>query len=212
MNDKIIEAVVALKGDLSNVVNHNIDMNNAISLFSDGRGYWLTVSTFEELCNCDRAKKMDLTPICTVAEFEEATAKLKASQPRLQEVNPDVIPFKLESGKHGVKMGSGEFGIVLGKYVVYGDGYDILDTIKDRIVEVVLLSDAPDDEFFCPQLGSGFSRIFEECDNLHSVWKKPAKIIKTPQQLEVERLQKLLVDTQTELDKLTQSYTGGLNG
>lgn len=206
MNDKIMEAVVALKGDLSNVVNHHIDINNAISLFSDGDGYWLTISTFEELCNCDRAKKMDLTPICTVAEFEEAATKWKASQSKPQEVNPDVIPLELESGKHAVKLADGKFGIVLGKYVVYEDGYDPLLAVMGEIVEVMVLSRT---EKGAPMLGYGFQHVYNQADVLYSIWKKP---VKTPQQLEIERLQKLLVDTQAELDKLTKSDTGGLNG
>lgn len=212
MNDKIVEAVVALNGDYKNVNNSPVwdRVDGACSIFLDDQGYWLTLSVFESLLNCERTKIGDLTPICTVAEFEEAAAKWRANQPKPQEANPDVITFELESGKHAIKMADGIFGIVLGKYVVYDDGYDTIDTVKDRIVEVVLLSVAPDDEYFYPQLGSGFTGIFEECDNLHSVWKK--KPIKTPQQLEIERLQKLLADTKDELDRLTQSDTGGLNG
>lgn len=209
MNDEIMEAVVALKGDLMNIPQEEreiLNLDNKVSCYlkmdtGDSEYFISDLPT--------NARFSRFVTICTVEEFEESASKWKASQPKPPEVDHDVIPFDLKSGKHAVKMADGLFGIVLGKYVVYDDGYDTLDTVKDRIVEVVLLSVAPDDEYFYPQLGSGFTGIFEECENLHTVWKK--KPIKTPQQLEVERLQKLLVDTQDELNKLTGSDTGGLN-
>jgi hypothetical protein len=208
MNDKIMEAVVALDGNYKNVCNNppwNC-VDGICSIFLDSSGYWLTLSDFESVCNCERAEGGDLTPICTVAEFEEAAAKWKASQPKIQGVDPDVISFELETGKHAAKMADGKFGIIFGEYVVYDDGYDPLLAVMGDIVEVVALSKT---DKGAPILGYGFQHVYTQADVLYSLWKKP---VKTPQQLEIERLQKLLVDTQAELDKLTKSDTGGLNG
>jgi len=209
MNDAIMKAVVALKGDLSNVVNRYMDSNEAISLFLDDAGFWLTTSTFNKLCNGDRCKKGELIPICTVAEFEEAAAQWKAAQPKPQEASPDVIPFELESGKHAVKMADGKFGIVLGEYIAYECGFDVIATVKSKIVGVRKLNSLK--EGGMPLLGFGVKNLLSMEEQLHLLWEKPVKVIKTPQQLEVERLQKLLADTQAELNKLTGSDTGGLN-
>lgn len=210
MNDKIMEAVVALNGDYQNVNNSPVwdGLDGACSIFLDDQGYWLTLSDFGSLCNCNcnRSKTGDLTPICTVAEFEEAAAKWKADKPNPQEVNPDVIPFELESGKHAVKMTDGKFGIVLGEYVVFGCGFDVIAAVKSKIVEVRRLNLLR--EGGLPLLGFGVNNLLSKGDRLYLLWEKPIKI---PQQLEVERLKKILADTQAELDKLTESGTGGLN-
>lgn len=81
-DELIMKAVVDMNGDWkTNVKNHLYHHNGKDGcLFSDADGYWATMSPWMELCLGERASEGNLTPICTIAEFEEAAAKWKEQQ------------------------------------------------------------------------------------------------------------------------------------
>ena len=77
--DLIMKAVVDLKGDWKTRIQNRLYHNNGKDgcIFSDAEGYWTTMSTWQKLCSGDRANYGELTPICTITEFEVAAAKWK---------------------------------------------------------------------------------------------------------------------------------------
>lgn len=88
--DLIMKAVVDMKGDWKTSIQNRLYQNsgNGGCIFSDAEGYWATNSTWQKLCSGDRANYGELTPMCTISEFEEAASKWKEQQtveaPKLQ--------------------------------------------------------------------------------------------------------------------------------
>lgn len=80
MNGKIMKAVVDMNGDWKTGIQNNGYSSGFECLFSDNQGYWATCSDWDCLCSGERYIEGDLTPICTIAEFEEAAAKWKEQQ------------------------------------------------------------------------------------------------------------------------------------
>lgn len=80
-DELIMKAVVEMNGDWkTGIQNMRISSGIAECLFLDNRGYWATVSYWDHLCAGERATDGNLTPLCTIAEFEEAAAKWKEQQ------------------------------------------------------------------------------------------------------------------------------------
>lgn len=78
----IMKAVVEMNGDWNTGVKNHLYHHNGKDgcIFSDADGYWATISPWRELCLGERAREGNLTPICTIAEFEEAAAEWKEQQ------------------------------------------------------------------------------------------------------------------------------------
>ncbi|QYW06067.1 hypothetical protein KASIA_p023 [Shewanella phage vB_SspS_KASIA] len=76
----IKKAVVDMNGDWKSSIQNIKIGSGAECLFSDNRGYWATCNNWDNLCSGEMATDGNLTPICTIAEFEEAAAKWKEQQ------------------------------------------------------------------------------------------------------------------------------------
>lgn len=81
LNELTMKAVVDMNGDWKGgIQNSGVDKYGVRCIFRNDDGYWGTYAGWHKLCSSQRVTRGDISPICTIAEFEEAAAKWKEQQ------------------------------------------------------------------------------------------------------------------------------------
>lgn len=192
MTNKIREAVVALKGDLENARcskndTYRLDWtgggNTFILLTADGGGGWRY--------------------FCTKSQFEQEVIKWKQEQ--LIGGNMEFTKDMLVSGEHIVECNNGVRLLVAGSVLIGVHGFSHLSLYNEDLSHTKGQDDFSIQKVMsykdisCSGFPQSFVNGIASAHKLPTVWERKEKSL---QQLEIEKLQKVIADAKHKIDKL----------